>query len=533
MVASDQGDNTELPGDLHAAIDIGTNSVHLVVARALPGGGFDVVTAEKEVVRLGSGGGTMTELQPDAIQRGLDAVGRMVAVANSLGADVRAVATSAVREAENRNQFLDPLRRDLGIEVEVISGLEEARLIHHGVIHALPVVAQRILVVDIGGGSTELIVGEGVELIEARSLRLGAIRLTERFFGGGLGPAKPNSQSVKASRDYLRNALKSVARDLGGHSPQLAVGSSGTITTAAMIVAGVRGAEARHMNGFSFTADELDEAVAVVLGASASERLHIDGLDEKRVDIIIGGIILLDEIFRAFELESMTISEFALREGVLFDRFPAGEAHLYNLRRSNALRLARQLDPDPDHSIATARLALQLFDRTTDVHRLGAQARELLDVAALVHNVGLFISHSGYHRHTYYVVRHSEQLTGFTDREVELVAQIARYHRKGLPSPSQAPFGALDDDDQRLVAILAGLLRLAVGLDRRHASLVRAVRVYVDPDEIAIEPVVDPGTDVGLEVFAANERADLLAQVLGRPVVVREATRSDLDVDSA
>jgi len=511
--------------DLHAAIDIGTNSVHLVVARALPQGGFDVVTAEKEMVRLGSGGGDMKELQPDAIDRGLAAVNRMAAVARSLGADVSAVATSAVREAENRDVFLRQVKEQTGVDVEVISGFEEARLIHHGVIHALPVANQRILVVDIGGGSTEFIVGEGTELIEARSLRLGSIRLTERFFSESVGCAgrkgRPDPEAVAECRRYVADALRGVSRDLGGHQPEMAVGSSGTISSAAAIVAGVRGAEARQMNGFMFTAKDVHETTELLLDTTTEERSRLDGLDDRRVDIIVGGIILLDEIFSAFGLESMTVSEYALREGVLFDRFPAGEAHLRDLRRSNAVRLAQHLDPDPAHAATTAKLALQIFDRTKDLHGLGPEVRELLDTAAIVHNIGLFIAHSGYHKHSYYIVRHSEQLTGFTDREVEMVAQIARYHRKGLPDEGEQPFKALPPDDKRSVKILAGMLRVAIGLDRRHNALVRAVRVYVEPDALIVEPVVDRGADVDLEVFAANERAKLLSKALDREVIVR------------
>ncbi|MEM8924733.1 MAG: Ppx/GppA phosphatase family protein, partial [Actinomycetota bacterium] len=373
---------------MHAAIDIGTNSIHLVVARSSAEGGFEVVTTEKESVRLGSGGGDMKRLADDAMDRGVAAIGRMVEVATSLGADITAVATSAVREAENRDEFVARVEAEFGLTISVIPGLEEARLIHNGVVHAVDLTDRRALIIDIGGGSTEFIISEGPELVEARSLRLGAIRLTQRFFGR-FGPDEvPTAAAVKACRRYLRSALSGVERDLGGHRPQLLVGASGTVEAAAAMAAAARGDEPRQFNSATFTAAELDAVVDTVLGVAAGERVGaVPGLETKRADIIVGGILLLQEIVRAFDLEVITISEFALREGVLFDRFPAGEGHLHDLRRNNTLRLAHQLDPDATHAETAARLALQLFDRTADVHQLGAEARQLLELAAFVHNV--------------------------------------------------------------------------------------------------------------------------------------------------
>lgn len=514
--------------DVHAAIDIGTNSIHLVVARAVPGGGFEVVTTEKEVVRLGSGAGDMKRLEPAAIDRGVAALTRMVELAASMGADITAVATSAVREAENREEFVDRVARELGIEVEVIGGTEEARLIHRGVIHALPVAGHRTLAVDIGGGSTELIVGEGTELIEARSLRLGAIRLTERFFDDHRHPGAPapGREAIEACRAFLADALGAVARDLGGHRPELAIGSSGTITAVASMISASGGDAANQLNGFSFTVAELTRTVKEVIASSADERRKLRGLDERRSDIIVGGILLLSEIFAAFALESMTVSAFALREGVLYDRFPQGADHLHDLRRSNALRLARQLDPDHRHAETVARLAVQIFDRTIELHQLGPDARELLETAALVHNVGMAVAHSGHHKHGYYIIRNSELLTGFSEHETELVALVARYHRKSHPAPKHAEFGRLRPDDRQLVRILAGMLRIAIGLDRRHGSRVSAVAVRPVEEggaqSLVIEPVVPSGDEVGVEVFAAQARSGLLAEALDVRVEVRE-----------
>jgi exopolyphosphatase / guanosine-5'-triphosphate,3'-diphosphate pyrophosphatase len=517
---------TGLVSDAHAAIDLGTNSFHLVVARWGTSGRFEVLASEKEMVRLGSGSGEMKQLAPDAIDRGVAALQRMAAVARSHGADISAVATSATREASNRDELLRRARHEAGVEVEVISGYEEARLIHLGVLQALPVYDRRRLVVDIGGGSTELVVGHGTGVIDARSMKLGAIRLTERFFGDG----RSTPAAVDECRLYVRAALAPTAMELAGHRPELAVGSSGTIATLATMAALERGEEVRQLNGTRFSAAEL-EAVAerIVVAGTSAQRRKLHGLDQRRVDIIVGGAILLSEVFAAFDLDEMTLSAYALREGVLLDRWPRdGQdrlAAVKDLRRHNVERLAAQLDPDVHHAHRSARLAVELFDRTAALHGLADDDRELLWAAATVHNVGLFISHSAHHKHTYYVVRNSERLTGFTDSEIEVMAQVARYHRKSAPSAKHPEHAALSGPDRHRVRVLAGLLRVAIGLDRSHRELVDAVEVVVDAADgsVVVRAVTDPGVDLDLELYAARERAGLLADVLGTTVRFEQA----------
>ncbi|MEM7272609.1 MAG: Ppx/GppA phosphatase family protein [Actinomycetota bacterium] len=518
-------------GDVHAAIDIGTNSFHLVVARALADGGFEVITTEKEMVRLGQGSGEMKRLTPEAVDRGVAALSRMAGVAASHGATVTAVATSATREAKNRAEFLDRVRDETGIEIEVISGFEEARLIHLGVLQALPVFDKRLLLVDIGGGSTEFLVGEGETVLAARSLKLGAIRITERFFPDG----EVRPKLVRKARAWIRSTLAAAVHELGQHRFDVAIGSSGTITAIASMIAAERGTVPKDMNGVSFTGTELARLVARLVELSPAERREVEGMDSRRADIIVGGALLLSEAFAAFGVDAMTVSGYALREGVLFDRMvvPGGSArsHLTDLRRTNVRRLARQLDPDAAHAETAAALALRLFDQTVELHWFGPRERELLELAALVHNVGLFISHAAHHKHTYYVVRHSEQLTGFTERERELLALVARYHRKSHPNTKHPEFAELGRDDREMVRTLAGMLRVAIGLDRTHRALVDDIEVTtvdadgapVDADgaeRLVITVVAEPGADVTLEAYSAQERADLLADVLDLDVEV-------------
>jgi exopolyphosphatase/guanosine-5'-triphosphate,3'-diphosphate pyrophosphatase len=309
--------------------------------------------------------------------------------------------------------------------------------------------------------------------------------------------------------------------DLDG-DPDCAIGSSGTISTVAALAAARRG------NGDvdRFTAAELDALVDDLTGTDVEDRRGFDGLDERRVDIIVGGAVLLQGIFRAFAIPSMRVSPYALREGVLYDRFDKtpGHARLADLRRSNVRRLATQLDPDVDHAETASRLALQIFDQTTEVHWLGASARELLELAALVHNVGLFISHASHHKHTYYVVRHSEHLTGFTEREREVLALTARYHRKSHPKARHPEFSALSKGDQELVRKLAGILRVAIGLDRSHRGLVDRVDVEVGTDRLLLRAVPVGDANLDLEMYAARQRADLLADALDVEVEIVSQT---------
>lgn len=508
--------------DVIAAIDIGTNSVHLVVARVTGPQAFEVLEREKEMVRLGSGGGDMKSLEEDAMDRAIGALARFRGVADVHGARVVAVATSAVREADNRAAFLARAREEAGVKVEIISGVEEARLIHLGVLQAVPVFDQTLLLCDIGGGSTELLVGRRGDTLAARSMKLGSNRLTQRFF------AEPRLQpgAVESCRRHVRAIVDPFARDVGRIGFDVAVGSSGTFGAVCSMALARRGeAPLKTWNNFQLPRAELEAVVkSLVKATSVAARAKLPGLDPRRADIILAGALILEQVFQAFAIATMTFSDYALREGVLLDawqrRHGGSLHHLSNLRRTGVDRLAEVMDEDREHSSHVARLALDLFDATAELHGLGDDAREYLEAAALLCNIGLFVSHAGHHRHSYYLIRNSELLTGFTDREIELVAQIARYHRKGSPRAGHPDFAALPRPDQDLVRASAGLLRIAIGLDRTHAA--RVTRVAALPGTARLQVVAVPrdGADIGLELYSAGQRADLLSEALGVPVEV-------------
>ncbi|HZX55632.1 MAG TPA: Ppx/GppA phosphatase family protein, partial [Ilumatobacteraceae bacterium] len=331
-----------------AALDLGTNSFHLVVARLLENG-FEVVTREKETVRLGHGGGDMKELSADAIDRGISSLRRMQRIAASHGAaPVRAVATSAVREAQNAEVFLSRARREAKVNVEVISGLEEARLIHLGVLQAVPVFDQRMLLVDIGGGSTEVLVGERGETLAARSFKLGAVRLTDRFFAGGTTSAR----TVSECRSYVRSMLATFEREVHELGFEVAVVSSGTAETMARIIHAAHDDTALHtFNRFEFSVNEV-QAVTEGLAKKkkAEDRRSTPGLDPARADIIVAGALVLEGVADTYGIKRFVFSEAALREGVLLDtiaRFQGGALHhLRDVSRRSIKALAERCDDD-------------------------------------------------------------------------------------------------------------------------------------------------------------------------------------------
>ncbi len=516
----------DLPGPITlAAVDIGTNSIHLVVARIHTEGTsprFEVIEREKEMVRLGSGGGDMKQLDPDAIDRGIDVLRRFRRLAEVHGAEIGAVATSAVREAQNRDAFLARARDEAGVTVRVVSGTEEARLIHLGVLQAVPLFARRLVLCDIGGGSTELLVGERGESLAARSLKLGALRLTRRFFEGErLHPA-----AVDSCRRHVRSMLAPFAREVRRLEPEVLVGSSGTITSlATMAVQLDSPTPVRTLNNLVLSRAALDEVVARLVAApTVAARARLPGLERTRADIILAGALILEQVMAELEASELTVSDFALREGLLLDllrrRYGGTLHHLSDLRRSSVEHLVQQLDDDPGHAAAVARLALELFDATAVDLGLEPDDRELLEAAALLSNVGQFVSHSSHHKHSYYLIRNSEHLTGFSDDEIECIALVARYHRKSAPKAKHPEFAALGERDQARVRALAGVLRLAIGLDRRHASGVSDLEVERTRGRIVVHAHRLDHTDIDLEVYAANARSSLLADALGKEVVV-------------
>ena len=422
--------------------------------------------------------------------------------------------------------FLERARSEAGIDIDVISGAEEARLIHLGVLQAVPVFERRLLLVDIGGGSTELLIGEKGETLAARSFKLGAVRLTDRFFPGGTATPK----AVAACRDYVRGILSHFQRAVDEHGFDVAVASSGTAEAVAHVVHARTGAEAlRTYNCFEMSLDDVQTVTReLARHRTTGARAKVPGLEPGRADIAVAGALILatvggDVRGRDVHVQRGGAARRRARRhvGAPPRRLGDGRAR----RAPPARRLAAQHRPARRRAATTTRRTpptspgspASCSTPCQPLHDLDGTAREYLEAGATLANVGLVVAHSKHHLHAYYVIRNSE-LAGLTDLEIEIIAQIARYHRKSEPKPSHAEFAALDAADQDLVRTLAGILRVAIGLDRSHQGNVESVRAEIQAKRVVVFATPRPGAEIGLELYAANERKDLLERVTGRRV---------------
>ncbi len=495
-----------------AAIDIGTNSIHLLVAEVYPdSGSFKILEREKEIVRLGSGSTDMKYLTGSAVERAIHVLRRCKMIADSYRASIRAIATSAVREALNQDEFLRRVKTEAGITIEVASGFEEARLIHLGVLQALPIFKKRHLMVDIGGGSTEFLVGHQRNILYSNSLKIGAVRLTQRFFEDG----KTSSKSIRECRQYVRGMLSPIARAARKNHYEIAVGTSGTITSIAQIIRLRRDEDGESsINNFTFSSREVSEVAELILEKNdPDDRAGIDGLDPARADIIVAGVIILEEAFRALEVKRMTISEYALREGIILDTIEKYHRkkkfdHFHDIRYTSVLHIAESFQYQKEHAHQVGRLALDIFDQTVPLHKLSSGERVYLEAAALLHEVGLFVSHAQHHRHSYYLIRNSE-LLGFTENEKEIIANVARYHRKSHPKMRHEGFSKLNADERDIVVKLAAILRIADGLDRTHFSVIKSLRCKRTRSTVHFHLRRSNRAKIELEVWGANRKKEL------------------------
>ncbi|MCC6865219.1 MAG: Ppx/GppA family phosphatase [Ignavibacteria bacterium] len=518
-----------MPKPRLAAIDIGTNSFHLIIAEVDTNTGkFNILGREKDSLRLGSGSADMKHLGKDAMNRGIAALKKFAALAESADAPVRAIATSAVREAVNQQEFILRAWNEAGIKIEVASGVEEARYIYLGILQSVPVFDNQILMIDIGGGSTEFLIGKGRDIYYDNSIKLGAIRLSERFFGN----SDIEQKTVKHCREYIKGYMTSVTRECRKYNYDLAVGSSGTIINLANIInISKGGAPDLKLNNFVFTKDELQNAVSEILGAkSLKQRLKIPGIDPQRADILPAGAILLEQIFKELKIKELMVSEYALREGILLDTIEKeymlkDKNHLGNIRYSSVMHIADNFRIEKSHSQQVTKLSLQIFDITKKLHKLDRAEREYLEAAAILHETGSFVSHSQHHRHSYYIIRNAEMF-GFTENEKEIIANTARYHRKSHPKMKHPDFAKLTCDEQLIVKKLAAILRIADGLDRSHTSSIKDISILIEENKIEFN-ISGNDENIELEIWGANSKKKLFEEVFGKDVVISSVLQTN------
>lgn len=476
---------------LLAALDIGTNSIRMALVRLdEKNGTWNLLSTHKETVRLGQGEFASNRVSDEAIERGVLVLAKFVEVARGRGAgEIIAIATAALREAENRDDFVRRAREETGVEVRVVPGIEEARLIYLGVASGVDLGDKRALFIDIGGGSTELIVGTQQEHFLLESLKLGAIRLGNRFLEGVTGPISPSLYATM--RQYARGVASHALRKIRETGFELAVASSGTAMNLAAVTARRNGEEPATIRNYTLRTADLIQTAQMLCKLPLDERRRVPGLNPERADIIISGAAVLQTIAEELGLDGLRISDRSLREGVLVDalrrRASGNESRDTGVRRQSIERLTRLVPGEENHARHVARLCLRLFDQAQalGLHGYGTRERELLEYAALAHDVGIFVSHSGHHRHSYYLIRHSE-LAGFTDEETRVIANLAYFHRKSVPKKRHEHFQELGRDDQRMVRKLSTLLRLAEGLDRSHLGLVRDVTLTLEKEHVLL-----------------------------------------------
>ncbi len=514
----------EKSANLIAAIDVGTNSFHMIIASVDQRGVLTIKRREKEMVRLGSSGGDMKKITPDAFERAVQTLNRFAAIAKSENAIIRAVATSATREAENQNEFLEIIKDKTGIEIEVISGIEEGRLIYKGVSRSLPIDNLKALIIDIGGGSTETIIGHKGEVILVNSAKIGAIRLTKQFFPDG----NATDEQIQLCREHIKGDWTPVLKRLIESGFEIFIGTAGTIYNLAVMSLIMKGAIVPDiLNGMTIPREDMLEVINKVVSAKTfKEREQLQGIDPKRADIILAGALILESAIKNLNIQKILISSYSLREGVLFDRIEKIRAFkewrsLSHLRFESVSNLCKKYKVDLNHSGHVAKLALRLFDSLQSLFNLTDYERELLESASLMHDIGYCISQDQHHKHSCYIIQNST-LPGFTNSETEIIANIARYHRKSHPKPKHDNFKVLTPEKQKLVSILSCMLRIAEGTDRRQIQIVKDYDIKLNSRTITIGLLYDKDKIYpDIELWGASRRKLLLEEITKRELIIK------------
>jgi exopolyphosphatase / guanosine-5'-triphosphate,3'-diphosphate pyrophosphatase len=494
-----------------AALDVGSNSFHLIVAEVETGGRIRVLDRAKEMVRLGDSTLHKGVIAPEVFRRGLDALRALRRIADRHKVDALvAVATSAVREAQNGGEFVRAARDEAGIDIRVIRGDEEARLIYLGARGSLDLGKRRVALFDLGGGSLEIVLADAQELYFTASLKLGVIRLAESCPCSDPPSARERSHLAERVRTMLDPVISRV-RAMGFDDVAF---TSGT----ASALAGLLRADGGGGKSTIALADlaALEQRLGTMTIAA---RGRMTGLDARRTDTIYAGAVVFRTALELCGAEEATLCETALREGIVADYVASNRPGILlveefpDLRRRSVMELARRCQFREDHGSHVARLALSIFNQTRRLHRLAEADAELLEYAALLHDIGFYISPHRHHRHSAYLIK-SHAMTGFSRSEVEIIALTARHHRKSEPRRGHGVMQSLSKTDCHRVRVLAAILRIADALDRTHARLVRAVRCTISSRTVDIR--VDADGDPELELWAARRKGDLFEALAGR-----------------
>jgi len=510
-------------GRVVSFIDIGTNSVRLLVVRLNPNHSYSILTQQKQQVRLGEGEFEEEEILPEAIERLVIVCKKLSDLARTFKTDeFVAVATSAMREAANQHEILHLLRHEALLDVRVISGQEEARLIYLGVSRGIHLGDKQAFFIDIGGGSTEISIGGERNYHYLESFKLGAIRLSNLYMSDTITSPVSQDQYRKVQQ-HIKDAIIHSVQKLRKEKPDFAVGSSGTIMNLAEIAHKAIRQSGTPKEGVLHYKD-LRKVIDLLCSLSLEERRKIPGINPERADIIIPGAAILDLFMKELSLDSITVTGRGLQDGLLVDYLSRMDAFplLGELspRQRSVLQLGRSCGINEVHARTVTSLVLELFDsaKGQKLHSLGDGERELLEYATFLHDIGSFISYTNHHAHSYYIIKNSE-LLGFDQKEITFIANIARFHRKKTPRKKNPEILELDSRERETLRILSTFIRLGESLDRSHTALIQHVR-FSRTDKTSVYLEVVARGDCQLEIWGVEAEKKAFEKIFGKELVL-------------
>jgi exopolyphosphatase/guanosine-5'-triphosphate,3'-diphosphate pyrophosphatase len=498
-----------------AAIDVGSNAIRFLAAEFAALGEYRVLEEERAPVRLGHDVFLTGRLTPDAIDAAVEAISRFRARMRALDVThYRAVATSATRESRNGAELVARVRKEAGVELEVITGQEEARLVYLTVAHRVPLGDDKWITVDVGGGSVEVSLVDASGILWSESHVMGSVRLLEELSTAG----EDDSRFERLLREYAATLQIPIIAQHWKPRGTIATGGN------AEALARLAGFEVDRGTVASVPLKMLRAVVDILSRLSYRQRVEKLGLREDRADVILPAGLIYERVATVSRADQVLVPAVGLKDGVLIDLaedLASHEAHEDRKDRqavAGSLALGRRYLFDEAHALQVSRLAGSLFDQLVKVHRMGPAERRMLLAAAVLHDIGAFVGYKKHHKHSLYLIANSE-VPELTQRETDIVANLARYHRKGVPAEHHLAFTALPADDRERVVKLASLLRIADALDREHLQAVRGVTAKVTRGgKLKLE--LDADGDLLLERWALRRKADLFAATFGLPVVL-------------
>lgn len=517
-----------------AALDLGSNSFHLLVVETRPDGSFTPIVREKEMLRLGDVVARNGRLTPESVDRAVEVVRRFRTIAETHGTEeLVAYGTAALREAANGPEVTDRIEAETGVRVQVVNGIREAQLVFEAIRASVLMEPAPVLCADLGGGSLELAVGDQFGLRYATSLHLGVGRLTAELVRSD----PPTQKDLHRLRRRVEEELGDVLEDVLARGPKQLVGSSGTFCALTRASAALRdGVVPVSVNQLSVTLSELRSLGRLVKSLDSEARAALPGVDARRAELLPAGVVVAETLIEATGLDALTTSEWALREGMVLKVLKRHDRADFSddpraIRRASVLSLCRRSNYREHHAEVVARMATQLFDATTSLHRLGEVERELLELACLMHDIGEHVSRDGHNRHSAYLIENGG-LRGFSPDEVRMLVSIARYHTRGRPRDAFPAWEALSDADRARVLALLALLRIADGFDVSHADIIGQITVELRSDAAVIH--APARGEAELESWMFQRKRTLFEEVFGIPaeLSLRRARHDEFEPDA-